>query len=337
MLAGRASQLMRHERQDNCQCSNFLSDMQLFSIDATSTTPLLQHLWCCLSALSVMPAKVPVLLAIPLLPKFLLPRSFITASKVASKQQCRNFGIRSIQRPNPSRFDRGPGLKGKLSSQKAALRRRIDADTLPHRTGALAIKRGMTSVFDPETGVRTPCTVLQLDGAQVVAHKTKKQHGYNAVCVGCGSKAVKNTTLPMLGHYSAQGVAPKKHLHEFRVLDHKGLLPVGEVIHADWFIPGQYVDARADCKGKGFQGVMKRWGMHGQDRSHGVSLAHRSLGSAGQGQGGGSRVYPGKKMAGNMGGQQVTQQNLRVVEVRREEGIVVVAGKIKHYYDHHYF
>jgi large subunit ribosomal protein L3 len=88
------------------------------------------------------------------------------------------------------------------------------------------------------------------------------------------------------------------------------------------------VDTRSNCKGKGFQGVMKRWGMHGQDRSHGASLSHRSLGSAGQGQGGGSRVYPGKKMAGNMGGQRNTVQSLKVLQTDREKGLVVVTGAV---------
>ena len=182
-------------------------------------------------------------------------------------------------------------------------------------------------MYDPETGKRTPCTVLQLDRVEVVSHKTRKQHGYNAVCVGSGLQAEKNVTKPMLGHFSSQGVSPKRYLHEFRVADHKGLLAVGEEIKADWFMEGQFVDTRSNCKGKGFQGVMKRWGMHGQDRSHGVSLAHRSMGSAGQGQGGGSRVYPGKKMAGNMGGQRNTVQSLKVMQTDVEKGIIVVHGE----------
>lgn len=184
----------------------------------------------------------------------------------------------------------------------------------------------MTAMFDTESGVRTPCTVLQLDRVQVVGHKTRKRHGYYAVCVGHGERNQKNISRPMLGHYSVQGVAPKRHLREFRVADQAGLLAVGEEIGADWFMEGQFVDTRSHCKGKGFQGVMKRWGMHGQDRSHGVSLAHRSMGSAGQGQGGGSRVYPGKKMAGNMGGQRNTIQNLKVMQVDAEKGILVVSG-----------
>lgn len=130
----------------------------------------------------------------------------------------------------------------------------------------------------------------------------------------------------MLGHFAANGVAPKRHIHEFRVKDENGLLPIGEMINANWFQEGQYVDARSNSRGMGFAGVMKRHGFHGQDRSHGVSLTHRSMGSSGPGQGGGSRVYPGKKMAGNMGNKQVTLQNLKVLKVDAEKGIVVVNG-----------
>jgi large subunit ribosomal protein L3 len=99
------------------------------------------------------------------------------------------------------------------------------------------------------------------------------------------------------------------------------------MINADWFQEGQFVDARSNSRGMGFAGVMKRHGFHGQDRSHGVSLTHRSIGSLGQSQGGGSRVYPGKKMAGNMGNEQVTIQNLKVLKVHAEKGILVVNGQ----------
>jgi large subunit ribosomal protein L3 len=273
-----------------------------------------------------MPAKFSPLVAIPLPPSFLLPRPLPLLRNGATLQK-RSFGIKSIDPPRPDRFNIGPGISPLLSSSTAALERRTKADTLPLRTGALAIKKGMTAIYDIESGKRIPCTVLQLDRVQVVSHKTRKKHGYYAVCVGSGWKLEKNVSKPMLGHYSVQGVSPKRHLHEFRVKDHTGLLGVGEEIKADWFLEGQFIDTRSNCKGKGFQGVMKRWGMHGQDRSHGVSLTHRSMGSAGQGQGGGSRVYPGKKMAGNMGGQRNTVQSLKVMQTDAAKGIVVVNGK----------
>jgi large subunit ribosomal protein L3 len=206
------------------------------------------------------------------------------------------------------------------------MERRIKSDTLPLRTGALAIKKGMTAIYDPETGKRSPCTVLQLDRVQVVAHKTLEKHGYYAVQIGSGWKHPRRLTKALLGHFSTQGVSPKRHVHEFRVRDRNGLPTIGETITADWFQEGQFVDTRSNTRGKGFAGVMKRHGFHGQDRSHGVSLTHRSLGSAGPSQGGGSRVYPGKKMAGNMGNVRNTIQSLKVLKVDGENGIVVVNG-----------
>ncbi|KAL2000560.1 hypothetical protein VTN02DRAFT_2926 [Thermoascus thermophilus] len=240
----------------------------------------------------------------------------------------RTFGIRSLNPPRPSRFNVGPDLPVLMATSTAALERKAKADTLPLRTGALAIKKGMTAMYDPETGKRSACTVLQLDRVQVVSHKTRQQHGYFAVQVGAGWKHHTNMTKSLLGHFSAHGVSPKRYVKEFRVRDESGLLAVGETINADWFEEGQYVDARSYTKGKGFAGVMKRHGFGGQDRSHGVSLTHRSLGSAGPSQGGGSRVYPGKKMAGNMGNERHTVQNLKVLKVDAENGIVVVNGAV---------
>ncbi|KAJ5653477.1 Translation elongation/initiation factor/Ribosomalbeta-barrel [Penicillium lividum] len=238
----------------------------------------------------------------------------------------RQFGIKSLNTPKPSRFNIGPGLPVLESTSTAALRRK--ANSLPLRTGAIATKKGMTAVFDPETGKRTPCTVLQMDRVEVVSHKTRQKHGYYAVQIGSGWKHPSNVTKSLLGHFSANGLSPKRHVFEFRVKDESGLLPVGQSVSADWFQEGQFVDARSNTKGKGFAGVMKRHGFHGQDRSHGVSLTHRSMGSAGPSQGGGSRVYPGKKMAGNMGNTQNTVQNLKIMKVDTEAGIVVVSGAV---------
>lgn len=237
----------------------------------------------------------------------------------------RAFGIRSLNPPTPSRFDAGPHLPVLKSTPAAALERK--ANTLPLRTGAIAIKKGMTAIYDAETGKRIACTVLQLDRVEVTSCKTRQTHGYFAVQLGSGWKHSSNITKSLLGHFSANGVSPKRHVCEFRVKDASGLLPVGQMINADWFQQGQYVDARSNSKGKGFAGVMKRHGFGGQGRSHGVSLTHRSLGSAGPSQGGGSRVYPGKKMAGNMGNEQNTVQNLKILKVDKDNGIVVVNGK----------
>jgi large subunit ribosomal protein L3 len=226
-------------------------------------------------------------------------------------------------------YNVAPGLEPLHATPAAALQRKMKADSLPLRTGALAIKKGMTAVYDTESGKRIACTVLQLDQNQVVSHKTKRKHGYFAVCVGSGSSTPKHVSKPMVGHFSAQEVAIKRYQKEFRVRTAQGLLPVGEEIKADWFQVGQFVDTRSNTKGKGFAGPMKRWGFKGQPRSHGHSLSHRSHGSMGPSQGGGSRVYPGKKMAGKMGGERNTIQSLKVLQTDSDNGIVVVHGMLR--------
>jgi large subunit ribosomal protein L3 len=199
---------------------------------------------------------------------------------------------------------------------------------LPLRTGALAIKKGMTGMYDPETAKRIPCTVLQLDRCQVISHKRRDKHGYWAVQVGSGTKEARNVTRPERGHFAAQEVSLKRHLAEFRVKNEDGLPEVGSVITADLFQEGQFVDARAVTRGMGFAGGMKRWGWSGQPASHGTSLTHRAMGSAGGSQGSGSRVIPGKKMPGRMGGEMHTVQNLKIMKVDAENGIVVVHGAV---------
>lgn len=251
-------------------------------------------------------------------PTFLIPRLQVSYVPIR--------GIKSISTPRPNRFNRGQDLPLLESTTAAALERK--ARTTPLRTGALGIKKGMTAMYDKDTGRRYPCTVVQLDRVQVVSHKTREKHGYFAVQVGSGWKHPSNVTRPLLGHFATNGISPKRHLVEFKVLDKRGLLAIGQTIGASWFKEGQYVDARANCRGMGFAGVMKRHGFKGQPASHGVSLTHRSMGSAGQSQGGGSRVYPGKKMAGRMGGQQVTTKSLKVLKVDEEKNILVLNGRI---------
>ena len=254
-------------------------------------------------------------------PSFLAPR--VNATHIL------NRGIKSISpHHRQSRFNRGQDLPLLEATSTAALERK--AYTTPLRTGALGIKKGMTALYDIETGKRRACTVVQMDRVQVVAHKTRPRNGYWAVQVGSGWKHPSNVTRPLLGHYAQNAVSPKRHLVEFKVRDENGLLGIGQVIGAGWFQEGQFIDARANCKGKAFAGVMKKHGFHGQPASHGVSLTHRSMGSSGPSQGGGSRVYPGKKMAGRMGGQQVTTQNVKVMKVDDEKGIVVLNGLISH-------
>ena len=252
-----------------------------------------------------------------------LPPAFLLLPRVTFNHTSKR-SIKSISTPQYNRFNKVRGLPRLGASAEAALERK--AYTTPLRSGALAIKKGMSAVYDTETGRRQAVTIVQMDRVQVVSHKTKDKDGYYAVQVGAGWKHPSNVTRPLLGHYAEGGVSPKRHLVEFKVKDEKGLLGIGEMIGAGWFQEGQFVDARANSRGMGFAGGMKRWGFKGQPASHGTSLVHRAMGSAGQSQGGGSRILPGKRMPGRMGGHQVTTQNVKVVKVDDEKGIVVLNG-----------
>ncbi|KAI0101880.1 translation protein [Nemania sp. FL0031] len=218
------------------------------------------------------------------------------------------------------------GLPAPTTGPAAALQRK--AQSTPVRTGLVATKVGVSAMFDTKKGTRTPCTILQVDQCQVVAAKTRAQNGYWAVQVGCGYRTPDNTTAPLLGYYEAKGIAPKRHLTEFRVRSEEGLLPVGVQLTPDWFKVGQFVDARSNSRGMGFAGGMKRHGFAGQEASHGNSKNHRTIGTTGPSQGGGSRVHPGKKMPGRMGNERVTVQNLRVLKVDNKLGVVVIKGHV---------
>ncbi|KAF2441696.1 50S ribosomal protein-like protein L3 [Karstenula rhodostoma CBS 690.94] len=275
-----------------------------------------------------MPPKAPLNWGL-LPPSFLLPSStrsllpLIPLSAAPSHTTVRT--IKSVNTPRPDRFAHHPSKPALNSTSRAALARK--AVTTPLRTGLLAQKRGMTAVFDPETGRRTACTVLQLDRNEVVAHKTRDKNGYWAVQIGAGHKSIDNTTKPMLGHFAVAGVEPKRWVMEFKVKGKEGLgIGVGEYVGASWFSVGQWVDVKGISRGMGFEGGMKRHGFSGQPASHGQSLMHRGMGSAGGSQGSGSRVLPGKRMAGNMGNESVTVKNLKVLQVDEANGIVVVNG-----------
>ncbi|RDA93769.1 hypothetical protein CP533_0258 [Ophiocordyceps camponoti-saundersi (nom. inval.)] len=215
-----------------------------------------------------------------------------------------------------------PGLPKLTTGADAALKRK--EKSTPVRTGVIATKTGMTSLF--RRGQHVPCTVLQLDKVQVVANKTRDRHGYWAVQMGHGTRLAHNLTRPELGSYEAKGITPKKQLIEFKVRNEEGLMPIGVQLQPDWFKLGQYVDVRGRSRGFGFAGGMKRHGFKGQEKSHGNSKNHRTMGSVGPSQGSGSRVHPGKKMPGRMGNEFVTVQNLRVLDVDNELGVVVVGG-----------
>jgi len=193
------------------------------------------------------------------------------------------------------------------------------------RTGVIAQKMGMTRVFD-EFGQHIPVTVLKIDALQVVANRTAEKDGYNAVQLGYGNAKAKRVSKSLQGHFAKAKVAPKKKLVEFRV-SADAVLEVGQEIRADHYVPGQFVDVAAQTKGKGFAGVMKRWNFAGLEASHGVSVSHRSHGSTGQRQDPG-KVFKGKKMAGHLGDERVTTQNLEVVKIDLERNLVLVKGAV---------
>ena len=193
------------------------------------------------------------------------------------------------------------------------------------RTGLITEKLGMTQVFT-ESGERIPVTLLKLDACQVVSLKTIETDGYLAVQLGYGSKKGSNLTKPMRGHFAKNKIEPKKKIAEFRI-SQEALLNVGDELTTDHFVPGQIVDATSTSIGKGFAGVMKRHNFGGLRASHGVSISHRSGGSTGQCQDPG-KVIKGKKMAGHMGNERVTIQNLEIVKTDKDNGLIYVKGAI---------
>jgi large subunit ribosomal protein L3 len=222
------------------------------------------------------------------------------------------------------------------------------------RCGALALKVGMMPIFD-DWGERHPCTVLHLDRNVVMGHKTLEKHGYWAVQVAVGERKRKNVGKCLLGQYKdllehlqeekkssvsdngdkngdvSTAVSKEPHppfmVREFRVSDPAHLIPVHSRIHARHFVPGQNIDVSGITKGKGFQGAMKKHHFAGMPASHGTSLTHRALGSVGSCQDPG-RVFKGKKMAGRMGNDRVTTQNLRIVRIDRGRNLIFVKGSV---------
>ncbi|MDX2274866.1 MAG: 50S ribosomal protein L3 [Hyphomonadaceae bacterium] len=226
------------------------------------------------------------------------------------------------------------------------------------RTGVLARKLGMMRVF-AEDGAHVPCTVLDLEGCQVVGRRTveaeeyknaageavalkpkktrknaknpeakreAKGDGYTALVLAAGKAKAKNASQADRGQFAKAKVEPKAIVREFRVSP-DALADIGAQISADHFVVGQYVDVSGTTKGKGFAGAMKRWNFGGLRATHGVSVSHRSHGSTGQRQDPG-KVFKGKKMAGHLGDERVTTQNLTVVRVDAERGLLFVKGAI---------
>lgn len=193
------------------------------------------------------------------------------------------------------------------------------------RTGLIGKKVGMTRVFG-DGGRHIPVTVVKVDGCQVVAQRTEEKDGYTALQLGCGATKVKNMSRAMRGHFAKAQVEPRAKVAEFRVSG-EGMVDVGAELVPSHFVIGQKVDVVGTSKGKGFAGAMKRHNFGGLRATHGVSISHRSHGSTGQCQDPG-RVFKGKKMAGHMGDKQITVQNLEIVAVDDDEGLILVSGAI---------
>ncbi len=191
--------------------------------------------------------------------------------------------------------------------------------------GILGSKLGMTPLWDADNKV-VPVTVIQAGPCVVTQVRTPEKDGYNAVQLAYGAIKPKNVNKPATGHFEAAGVTPRRHLVELRTAD-ASEYTLGQEVSADAFEAGQVVDVTGVTKGKGTAGVMKRHGFHGLRATHGVHRKHRSPGSIGQSSTP-SRVFPGMRMAGRMGVDKVTVQNLTIHAVDAERGLILVKGSV---------
>ena len=188
----------------------------------------------------------------------------------------------------------------------------------------LGKKLGMTQVF-AEDGKVTPVTVIEAGPCVIAQKKTIENDGYMAVQVGFGDVKVTKVNKPMAGHFKKADVAPKKVLKEFRLADTESV-NVGDILKADIFAVGDRVDVVGTSKGKGTAGVIKRWNFSRLKESHGTGPVHRHGGSLGVIDP--ARIFKGKKMAGHLGAEKVTVQNLDIVKVDVENNLIAIKGAI---------
>ena len=186
-------------------------------------------------------------------------------------------------------------------------------------------KVGMTQIFD-EHGKVIPVTVVEAGPCVVTQKKTIETDGYTAVQLGFEDIKESKLTKPEAGHLKKAGVEAKKHLKEFQLED-AATMNVGDVVKADVFAAGDWIDVTGISKGHGYQGVIKRHGAHRTDMTHGGGPVHRHAGSMGASSHQ-SRIFPGKIGAGQMGNEQVTIENLEVVKVDAELNMIVIRGAI---------
>lgn len=191
--------------------------------------------------------------------------------------------------------------------------------------GLIGRKRGMTRIFSEE-GVSTPVTVIEVSPNRVSQLKTVDVDGYNAIQVTMGERKASRVSKSEVGHFSKAQAPIGRDVMEFRV-ESIDAFELGSEVKLDIFEIGQKIDVSGLTKGKGFAGVVKRYGFRGGDATHGNSLSHRAPGSIGQCQTPG-RVFKGKKMAGHMGDKQRTLQNLSVVRVDAERNLLLVKGSV---------
>ncbi|QIA62309.1 50S ribosomal protein L3 [Vibrio astriarenae] len=191
--------------------------------------------------------------------------------------------------------------------------------------GLIGRKVGMTRVFTEE-GVSIPVTVVEVESNRVSQVRTLETDGYSAIQVTTGAKKANRVSKPEAGHFAKAGVEAGRGLWEFR-LENGEEFEVGAELTVELFNETKKVDVTGTSKGKGFQGAVKRWNFSTQDMTHGNSLSHRAPGSIGQCQTPG-RVFKGKKMAGHMGAERVTTQNLEIVRVDAERNLLLIKGAV---------
>jgi len=194
-------------------------------------------------------------------------------------------------------------------------------------SGIIGKKLGMTSIFDDD-GKNIPCTVIEAGPCVVTQVKTKETDGYAAIQLAFDEKKEKHTTKALKGHYAKAGVSPKKVIAEFSRFEKGHEKKFGDVIKANVFIEGEYIDVVGVSKGKGFQGVVKRYNFRGvNDATHGQHNRLRAPGSIGASSYP-SRVFKGMRMAGRTGGNRTKMINLKVMKIYSEKNIVVVKGSV---------
>ena len=192
-------------------------------------------------------------------------------------------------------------------------------------TALLGTKLGMTQVWD-EDGRVVPVTVVQVDTNVVTQVRSVEKDGYTAVQLGFGAIDPRKVTKPLKGHFEKAGVSPRRHVAEVRTAN-AASFTLGQEIKADVFTVGQLVDVSGTTKGKGFAGAMKRHGFKGFSSSHGSHRNHRHVGSIGSSSTP-SRVFKGLKMAGRMGNERSTVQNIAVHSVDAEKGLLLLKGAL---------